>query len=317
MKISPFLVSGFMFFGFVVQHAVGQPTVRVPSRAAAVDVSPDSKACWLFPMQGDCMGTKDERNSNINKFYGTANNVSFFNQIKSIYNGASSSATVSANLASLNFGNGMQVNAITNVQAGSSNTPTAVNNGTLPTLSSASAGQATQNMLYGGTIVGAVIYPVIAIGIDRVGSTDGFGTLIDLIGKEGVDIQNFKAGTSITANSPPSHGSVQVEGYLQYNSINISAASNSFAGAVFIGGSYGYSYTSHAYARDYGFGTNVNNSIGQISGGILISGVAKIAVSRAFGPSQIYTDSTSMKAVNANNFKAWSFGISYQSPPPK
>ncbi|HET9790707.1 MAG TPA: hypothetical protein VFR08_05345, partial [Candidatus Angelobacter sp.] len=187
----------------------------------------------------------------------------------------------------------------------------------LPTLSSASAGQATQNMLYGGTIVGAVIYPVIAVGIDRVGSTDGFGTLIDFIGKEGVDIQNFKAGTSTTANAPPSHGSLQIEGYLQYNSINIAAASSNFAGALFIGGSYGYGYTSHAYARDYGFGTDVNNGIGQISGGILISGVAKIAVSWAFEPSQTYTDSTSMKVVNANNFKYWSFGISYQSPPPK
>src|SRR5438270_4454391 len=195
MKILSSVATALIFLGFFVQQVAGQPTIRVPSRAKAVPVSPGRKACWLLPMLGDCMSTPAERNENINTFYGTASNLSFFNQIKSIYNGASSSATVSANLTSLNFGNGMQVNAITNVQAGSSNTPTVVNTGALPTLSSASAGQATQNMLYGGTIVGAVTYPLIAVGIDRVGSTDGFGTLIDLIGKEGVDIQNFTAGT--------------------------------------------------------------------------------------------------------------------------
>lgn len=252
---------------------------------------------------------------NINNFYNTAGNLSYFNQIKSIYNGASSSATVSADLASLNFSNGMQITAGTNIQAGS---PSAVvvSTGTIPTLSSTSAGQATQNMLYGGTIFASGLYPLIETGADRLGSAGGFGVLVDLVGREGIDVQNFKSGTSTTVTAPPSHASAQLEGYLQYNSTNLSAGSNNFAGAIFVGGSYGYSYTSHGYARDYGFANNVNNGIGQVSAGMLINGVAKISLSRAFGPSQTYIDSTSMAQTMINNFKAWSFGITYQSQPP-
>ena len=72
----------------------------------------------------------------------------------------------------------------------------------------------------------------------------------------------------------------------------------------------------YGYARDYGFGKRVNNDIGQVSLGILINGVAKISVSRAFGPSQTYIDSTTMAQTTINNFKAWSFGIAYQSAAP-
>jgi hypothetical protein len=254
------------------------------------------------------------KNANINTFYGTNGPISFFNQVKSIYNGASGSATVSADLASLNFSNGMEVIAGTNVQAGSSG-PTAISSGSIPTLSANGAGQATQNMLYGGTVFAAALYPLFAKGAGTLGSTGGLGALVDLIGKEGVDVQNFKSGTSISVNSPESHTSAQIEGYLQYNSTNLVSGSSDFAGALFVGGSYGYSYTSHRYAADYGFGTNVNNGIGQISFGILINHVAKIAVSRAFGPSQTYIDSTSMARTTVNNFKSWSFGITYQSSP--
>jgi hypothetical protein len=277
---------------------------------------PTGKHCWLLPTRGGCMdsGGKDKKDDNINTFYGTAGKLSYFDQIKSIYNRASSAATVSADLATLNFSNGMQVTAGTNVQAGSSSAPT-VSTGTIPTLSSTDAGQATQNMLYGGTIVASALYPVMAVGASNVGKAGGLGLLLDLIGKEGVDIQNFKSGTNTNVNSPPSHTSTQIEGYLQYNSTNLAAGSKDYAGAIFIGGSYGYSYTSHGYARDYGFGDNVNNGIGQLSAGILINGVAKIAVSRAFGPSQTYIDSATSVQTAVNNFKAWSFGISYQSPP--
>lgn len=322
MRISRPLVSAVVMFIVAMSHANAQQTIRVPARATRTDTAKelqieDKSNCWLLPTSKRCMGAdEDTRAANINKFYGTANKLSYFNQIRSIYNGASSSATVSADITSLNFSNGMQVNAVTNVQAGSSNAAS-VTAGTVPTLSSASAGQATQNMLYGGTFLGAVLYPLLAIGPDRVVKAQGFGTLIDIVGKGGVDIQNFKSGTSTNVNAPPTHGSVQVEGYLQYNSTNLSPGTSDYAGAVFFGGSYGYSYMSHGYARDYGFGNNVSNGMGQVSAGILISGVAKIAVSRAFGPSQVYIDSVSMKQVSVNNFKAWSFGISYQSPPPK
>ena len=204
------------------------------------------------------------KDANINTFYGTNGSLSYFNQIKSIYNGASGSATVSADIASLNFSDGMQVTAGTNVQAGSSGATTA-SSGTLPTLSANGAAQATQNMLYGGTVFASALYPLIATGGDKLGSTGSFGTLVDLVGREGVDIQNFKSGTSISVNSPQSHSSVQLEGYLQYNSTNLAPGSTKFAGALFFGGSYGYSYTSHSYARDYGFGSDVSNGVGNVT----------------------------------------------------
>jgi hypothetical protein len=261
------------------------------------------------------MGTGKTRDANINAFYGTEASFSYFNQIKSIYNGASSSATVSADLASLNFHNGMQVTAGTNIQAGSSSAMT-VSSGSVPTLSANGAAQATQNMLYGGTFFASVMYPVLAIGADNPATPGNFGMVLDLIGREGADIQNFKSGTNVNVTAPPSHSSAQLEGYLQYNSVNLASSSNNFAGALFIGGSYGYSYTSPGYARDYGLGHRLNNAIGQVSVGILINGVAKIAVSRGFGPSQTYIDSTSMAQTTVNNFKSWSFGITYQSSPP-
>jgi hypothetical protein len=255
---------------------------------------------------------------NINAYFQTNGPLSFFNQIKSIYNGASGSATVSADLTTLNFANGGQVTATTNVQAGSTGATT-VSSGTVPTLSANGAGQATQNMLYGGTVLASELYPFFAAGGNKLGSPGGLGFEVNLIAKEGVDIQNFKSGTNVNVSSPPFHGSAQLEGYLQYNSINLSpksaSGSQTFAGALFAGGSYGYSYMSHGYARDYGFGSKVNNRIGQVAVGILINGVAKISVSRAFGPSQTYIDSTTMVQTTVNNFKAWSFGIAYQSAP--
>jgi len=257
---------------------------------------------------------KDKKDACINTFYETSGSFSYFNQVKSIYNGASGSATVSADLASFNFPIGMQMNAGTNIQAGTAGA-TAVTPGTIPTLSANGAAQATQNMLYGGTVLASALYPLIFVG-NKPDSAGGFGLLVDLIGKEGVDIQNFKSGTNVNVTAPPSHSSAQIEGYLQFNSINMATKSSDYAGSFFIGGSYGYSYMSHGYARDYGFGTNVSNGIGQISAGILINGVAKISVSRAFGPSQVYIDSTSKVQTTVNNFKSWSFGITYQSPPP-
>jgi len=270
--------------------------------------------CWLFPTRPSCMNFGSDIDANINNFYSTDGTFSYFDQIKSIYNGASGAATVSADLATLNFRTGMQVTVGTNVQAGSSGTTT-VSSGTVPTLSANGAGQATQNMLYGGTFVVSVLYPVLAIGASTPNSPDNFGILLDVIGKEGADIQNFKSGTNISVTSPPSHTSAHIEGYLQYNSTHLATSSSKYTGALFVGGSYGYDYTSHGYARDYGFGHRVQNDLGQVSVGILINGVANIVVSRAFGPSQTYIDSTSMTQKTVNNFKAWSFGVTYQKAP--
>jgi hypothetical protein len=58
----------------------------------------------------------------------------------------------------LNFLAGMQWTVTTNAQVGTSS-PTAVGSGTVPTLSSTSAAQAAQNMLWGGTVLTSMIYP--------------------------------------------------------------------------------------------------------------------------------------------------------------
>ena len=197
--------------------------------------------CWLFPLLGQtCGGSTSDRDNNINRFYDTAGQFSFFNQIKAIYNSASTSATLSADIASLNFSNGMQFTAGTNVQAG----PTAAattSTGTEPTLSAAGAAQATQNVLYGGTFVASAIYPVIAVGVAGINNTSGnLGAVVFLGAREGVDIQNFKSGTNVTVNSPPSHTNAGIQGYVQYNSIDLISGSSSdaksFKGAFFFGG---------------------------------------------------------------------------------
>jgi len=281
-------------------------------------------ACWLIPARSNCMNFGPDNevdkttkiNGNINSFYQTSGSFSFLNQVKSIYNQASGSTTVAADLASLNFANGIQVTVGTNVQAGSSGA-TVAGSGSVPTLAASGAGQATQNVLYGGTFVASELYPLAAAGSSKWGSPGGIGYLVDFVLKEGADVQNFKSGSDVSVVSPPFHGSGQIEGYLQYNSINLAPNSQHLAGSLFFGGSYGYNYMSRGYARDYGFGREMHHGIGQISFGILINGVAKITVSRAFGPSQTYIDSTSNTQTTVNNFKSWSFGITYQSAPAK
>lgn len=301
-------------------------TVRVPTYTH----SHTTGAVWLMDLKESCsllflptlrcMGTVDQKNQNILNFFNVDGTFSYINQIKSIYNGASSSATVSADIGTLTFGSGWQLSVGTNIQAGSTNAPS-VAPGTVPTLSSTAAAQVTQNMLYGGTIAATAVLPLSFYG-NKENQPDGVVFLLDLVGREGVDLQNFKQGTTTTTSAPPSHASAQLQGYLQYNSINIAAGQKNSdqsdvpAGAVFIGGSYGYNYNSHDYARDYGFGTKVSSAMGQVSAGILLNGIAKITISRAFGPSQTYIDGTTMKQTTVNNFKSWSFGISYQSPPP-
>jgi hypothetical protein len=300
--------------------AANAQSIRVPVKvapAASLTATPP-EGCAVLPLRDDCLGTdNDKKDTYINQFYRTTSDHTYFSQIKSIYNGASASTTVSADIGSFNFRNGMQVNVGTNVQAGSSNAANSTTAGAVPTLSSNSAAQATQSLLYGGTVFVSALYPLLAIQASNFNSNGNFGLLVDAVGREGIDVQNFKSGTSTTVSSPPSHFNGQLEAYGQYNSINLTPNNSDFAGSVFLGGSYGYTYMSHDYARDYGFGTQVNNRIGQISAGIVISGVAKIAVSRAFGPSQTFIDSASSTQRTVNNFKSWSFGIAYQSAPAK
>jgi hypothetical protein len=271
--------------------------------------------CLIFPVRSRCMDYGTDSQANINTFYQTNGNLSFLSQVKSIYNGASGSATVSADLATLNFADGWQLIATTNAQAGSAGTVTSVAPGVTPTLSATGAAQATQNLLYGGNFLFAEQYPMLAVGGSKVGTPGNLGYSVDFVLKEGADIQNFKSGTNVNVVSPPFHGSAQLTSYLQYNSINLTS-SGGFQGAVFLGGSYGYTYISHGYSEDYGFQGRVHNDIGQVAVGLLINGVATISVSRAWGPPQTYIDSTSMVQTKMNNFKAVSLGITYQSPAP-
>jgi hypothetical protein len=283
--------------------------------------------CRLFPVSTiECVGYGPAKNVNINNFWGTNGGFVFFNQVKSIYNGASNSATVSADIGTLNFPFGMQLNIGSNVQAGSA-PPTAVSTGTVPTLSPSAAAQAAQNMLYGGTLFLSGAYPILAVGGNRINGAGNWGGMLDVAAREGIDVQSFKSGTSTGLTSPSTHSSLQMEGYFQVNSTNLpTGGSGTFAGALFVGGSYGYSYTSHQYIRDYGI-ASPHNSLGQLSGGVIINGVAKIAFSKAFGPSQTYIDGTvppppptnpptPPTSTTVNNFKTLSFELSYQSPAP-
>jgi hypothetical protein len=293
------------------------------SKQCSITVNSQAKAnlnCSLFPVSAsECVGYGAAKNVNINTFWGTNSGFVFFNQIKSIYNAASNSATVAADIGTLNFPFGMQLNIGSNVQAGSA-PPTPVSAGTIPTLSPSAAAQAAQNMLYGGTIYLSGAYPILAAGGNRISKPGSWGGMLDVAAREGVDIQSFKSGTSTSLTSPSTHFSLQMEGYAQVNSTNLpTVGSGTFAGALFIGGSFGYTYTSHTYINDYGI-ANPSNALSQVAAGVILNGVAKIAFSKAFGPSQTYIDGTIMPLpttpVTKNNFKTWSFELSYQSAAP-
>ena len=240
----------------------------------------------------------------INCFYQTNGLASYLNQFQSIYNAASGATTVNAALGSLNFVNGMQVTVGTNPQVGPSGSTSGSPVSGVPTLAATAAAQAAQNVLSNGTIYGSDLFPL------YFHQSNGLATLTAEV-KEGVDLQKFN-NTSITATNPSTHTFVGLEGYLQYNSSNNAPNSTAPAGSIFLGGKYGYSLMNHSYSIQNGFGGRVNSQIGQVSAGILINGVVKIAAYRGFGPSQSYIDSTSMVRTTVNNFKTWSIAIAYQ-----
>lgn len=317
-------VDGHLTFA-VVFKSLGQQTLTATDKnqtsitgKAPVTVVSQANCEWI-PIRTGCISSADD----INNYYSMAQGASYFGQIRSIYNGAANAATVSADVATLNFLNGMQFTAGTNIQAGTSTSasPQTPNAGTAPTLTAAGSAQAAQNMLYGGTFVVSASYPLLGFNMTDINTAGNLTITLDLFAREGFDIQNFQANTTTQVTSPPSHSSAQMVGYLVYNAINpatsSAGASSGFAGSVFLGGAYGYSYTSHSYTLDYGI-PNVSNGLGQISAGMLVNGVVKIAVSRGFGPSQTYHDSATSAGASTtvNNFKAWSIGITYQAPAP-
>ena len=267
-------------------------------------MSPDL-AVGLYQVFGNPM-----RKSVVNCFYSTNGLFSYFNQFQSIYNAASGSTTLNAQLGSLNFTNGMQVTVGTNPQVGSANSNSsapvtgALASG-IPTLSAAAAAQAAQNVQNGGTVFGSDIFPLL------FHQSNGI-VILSTVAREGVDLQKFN-NTSVTATNPATHTFVGLQGYLQYNSSNNASNSTDPAGSIFVGGSYGYSLMNHTYSVQNGFGGRVNSQIAQLSAGILFNGGVRIAAYRGFGPSQKYIDSTSMAQKVSNNFQTWSIAIAYQS----
>jgi hypothetical protein len=295
-----------------------------------------SSGCWILPSLPHCVDATQAAlqaannmavaagtakavmigyDDAVNAILGTSGKFTPFNQIQSIYNGSSGSATISSDLGTLNFDSGLQLALVTNAQAGSAGAgSTSTSTGGVPTLAANGAGQAVQNVLYGGTFLLNALVPVILAQRGDPSNQDAIILNVDWVNRGGVDIQNFKSGTNVNSTNPPVHVSSKLDAYFQYNSTHQSTDPSgfNFTGAVFVGGSYGYDYMSHGYASDYGFGNRVNNGIGQASIGVMINNVVKVAFSRAFGPSQTYVDSTSMKQTTVNNFKSWSIGISYQ-----
>ncbi len=246
------------------------------------------------------------RRSVVNCYYSTSGLVSYFNQFQSIYNAASGAATTNANIVSLNFINGNQLTVATNPQIGPSNTtPASTSQGAVPTLSASGAAQSAQNVLNGGTFVADDTFPLF---FKQYGPALA---LLHLEAKEGIDLQKFN-NTSITATNPMDHTFIGLETYMQVNSSNNASNSADPAGTIFLSGKYGWSRSSQTYSTQNGFG-KTNYQLGQVGGGILISGIAKIAAFYGFGPSQVYIDSTSMTQKKVNNFNTWSVAIAYQS----
>ena len=246
--------------------------------------------------------------ASINCFYSTNNSLTWFTQVKSVYNGASSSATINASIGTYNFRNGMQLSLGTNVQAGPSGTGSAPVNG-VPVLAATSAAQAAQNVFYGGNFYLSGLYPLIQ---NPTYISTRLHYNANLLAREGVDLQNFTSGTNTTASNPNSHFNALLEGYLQYDAIPPDPSSSSPM-AVFLGAEFGYAYTSAGYARQYGFGNQRNSHIGDVSLGVLVNGQFTAAVVRQFGPSQTYIDSGTNILTHTNNFHTLSFSIWYQN----
>lgn len=246
----------------------------------------------------------------INCYYSTDGQLAFFTQVKSIYNAMSASTTVTADIGSYNFDNGMRLTLGTNIQAGPSGNSNSASMPTtsLPTLSATESAQAAQNLFFGGNIY---IYDQLPAVTKKDNPFSRWHFDDDILFREGVDVQNFNA-KSTSATSPTTHFNAFDEAYWQYDA-NPSAPGQPVPLAIFLGGQYGYAYTAHRYAEDYGFVHKENAQVGDLSGGIVVTGQFVISVLREFGPSQAYLDSASGNRTVVNNFKSWSFGIQYQS----
>ena len=265
--------------------AIAQSTA--PTRASMAQQSfANAQAVIESTLRLHRQSQREAQNKFINAFWNTTSDLTFFNQIKSTYNANSASATLSTDLATLNFSSGLQILTGTNLQA----TPT-------PATPDTAAAQAAQNLLHGGSLYFAALFPLLKI--DQASAqAGGFALTVNMVARQGIDIQNFKPTDTLNLTSPPAHSAAQLEGYAVFNATNPAPSS----GSLFIGGSYGYAYSSHSYARNYNFGPRLSHSIAELSAGILINGIGRVSISRAFGPRQDSTD----------NFKSWSFTLTHQ-----
>jgi hypothetical protein len=268
----------------------------------------------------------------IENFYHSTSGsqLSALTQFNTVYNATANSATVGADIATLDFIPGIELAASTNIQtdAGtSSKNSTNSTSGSLrrlrplpfatgsaasagPTLSASQAAQAAQNLANGGNFYLHAIYPIFY-------SNPGPSDIIYLMGvlraRDGVDIPNF-AGTNTVTTDPVNHFSTFTEWKLTVNAITPSNGKNS-AGSVFIDGAIGYDYTSHTFSDQNGFGNRSQFLLGQLSGGVIATGNISVGFQRNFGPAQTYIDSTTNVTTTQNQFRAWSLSLIYTKKP--
>lgn len=171
--------------------------------------------CWLTPAS-HCYA-KGDGVAGVNDFYGTAQSYSFISQAKSVYNGKAGSNNASVDLASLNFPLRFKAIFTTNAQLGVT-TKTIASGGSALTLSSASAAQAAQNMINGGTFNSSFLFPLVFAGPEDPSAAGEVIFTLDAIATGGIDFQDFKACTSTTAVNPPTHANVGLESFVQINS---------------------------------------------------------------------------------------------------
>ena len=245
----------------------------------------------------------------IDAFWNTNGQGSFLGQIKSIYNSAAQSNTVNADIADLNFGDGVQFGIATNIQSNSSNTTTPqVTSGT-PTLSSAQAAQAAQSMANGGNLYFHGALPFFLVSPDPRDSAFQIQSYFTV--RDGISIPNF-AGTSTVVSDPANHFNISNETFAQYDGWQPGGGSDA-KGSIFVDGRIGYNYISHEFARQGGFNSHVNSLAGQLSAGMIIAGKISFVAQRNFGPSQAWIDSTTNTLKRGNNFQTWSIGITYST----
>jgi hypothetical protein len=271
----------------------------------------------------DGLGQKLEADFGImldmtNAFWSQEKSFSYLNQTQFFYNTGSSSSTLKADVASMVFPGGTQLSLATNIPVGTSNsTPKSTAQQALsirpgstaastPSMTSAQAAQATQNLVDGGNLLLRASWPLYWYA-PKYMNFEASGLVV---AREGLDIPNFN-GANTVATDPINHFNISNEWYLQFDALPAKQGGDS-QGSIFLDAKYGFDYVSTAFANQAGFVHNWNKGIlSQITGGLVFSGKLNIIASRNFGPDQTWIDTSSGAAVTENNFRSWSVGVKY------